>query len=117
MAKKKKYISHKNSHKLRDIGKIILKLMNQNTSKIYNYKQISDGINYKNPRQREQVIQALHILRAENKIRETEKGKYILNLEISDTFIGTIDFALNGNAYVSVEGLEEDIFIHQIFKM
>ena len=55
MAKKKKYISHKNNHKLRDIGKTILRLMNQNTSKIYNYKQISDGINYKNPRQREQV--------------------------------------------------------------
>lgn len=49
MAKKKKYISHKNNHKLRDIGKTILRLMNQNTSKIYNYKQISDGINYKNP--------------------------------------------------------------------
>ena len=113
MSKKKKYISHKNNYKLRDIGKTILRLMNQNTSKVYNYKQISDGINYKNPRQREQVIQALHILRAENKIRETEKGKYIINLEISDTFIGTIDFALNGNAYVSVEGLEEDIFIHQ----
>ena len=64
MSKKKKYISHKNNYKLRDIGKIILRLMNQNTSKIYNYKQISDGINYKNPRQREQVIQALHILRA-----------------------------------------------------
>ena len=69
MAKKKKYISHKNNYKLRDIGKTILILMNQNTSKIYNYKQISDGINYKNPRQREQVILALLLLRAEIKFR------------------------------------------------
>lgn len=113
MAKNKKYISQKNNNKLQDIGKLILRLMNQNSSKIFNYKQIADGIEYKNPRQREQVIQALHQLRAENKIRETEKGKFILNLEIKDTFTGVIDFALNGNAYVSVEGMEEDIFIHQ----
>lgn len=113
MAKKKKYISQKNNNKLKDIGKLILRLMNKNSSKIYNYKQIADGIDYKNPRQREQVIQTLHQLRAENKIREVEKGKYIVNLEIKDTLTGVIDFALNGNAYVNVEGLEEDIFIHQ----
>lgn len=113
MAKKKKYISKKNNNKLKDIGKKILRLMNANSTKVYNYKQIADGIDYKNPRQREQVIQALHQLRGENKIQETEKGKYIVNLEIKDTLTGTIDFALNGNAYVSVEGIEEDIFIHQ----
>lgn len=113
MAKKKKYISKKNNDKLKDIGKKILRLMNANSTKVYNYKQIADGIEYKNPRQREQVIQALHQLRAENKIRETEKGKYIVNIEIKDTLTGIIDFALNGNAYVSVEGMEEDIFIHQ----
>lgn len=113
MAKNKKYISKKNNHKLKDIGKKILRLMNQNSSKSYNYKQISDGIDYKNPRQRELVIQTLHQLRGEDKVRETEKGRYIINLEIKDTLTGTIDFALNGNAYVSVEGLDEDIFIHQ----
>ena len=113
MRKKKKHISKKNEHKLKDIGRLILRFLNKNSSKIYNYKQIADGIDYKNPRQREQVIQTLHKLRAEDKIKETEKGKYMLNLQIKDTLTGTIDFALNGNAYVSVEGLDEDIFIHQ----
>ena len=113
MRKKKKHISKKNEHKLKDIGRLILRFLNKNSSKIYNYKQIADGIDYKNPRQREQVIQTLHKLRAEDKIKETEKGKYMINLQIKDTLTGTIDFALNGNAYVSVEGLDEDIFIHQ----
>ena len=83
--------------------------MNKKASKIYNYKQIADGIEYKNPRQRELVIQALHKLKAEDKIKETEKNKYIVNLQITDTLTGVIDFAANGNAYVKVEGIEDDV--------
>lgn len=110
---KKKYESQKNKQKQREIGKLILSFMNKNSSKIYNYKQISTGIDYKNPRQREQVIQTLHQLLLEGKIKEVEKGKYIVNLQISDTLTGIIDFNQSGNAYVSVEGFDEDIFIHQ----
>lgn len=87
--------------------------MSKKTSKIYNYKQIAEGIEFKNPRQREQVIQSLHILLAENKIKEVEKGRYILNIEISDTLTGVIDFNQSGNAYVKVDGVSDDIFIHQ----
>jgi ribonuclease R len=111
--KKFKNKSVKQEQKLKDIGKLILRFMNKKSSKIYNYKQISDGIEYKNPRQRELVIQALHLLRAEDKIKETEAGKYRVNLQISDTLTGIIDFAQNGNAYVNVEGMDEDIFVHQ----
>ncbi|SEM98483.1 ribonuclease R [Chryseobacterium taichungense] len=112
MPKKRKYISQKNDHKLQEIGRLILRFMNENSTKIYNYKQISDGIDYKNPRQRELVIQALHRLQAAERIKETEKGKYIVNLNIKGTLTGIIDFNQSGNAYVNVEGLEDDIFIH-----
>lgn len=112
MPKKRKYISQKNDHKLQEIGRLILRFMNENSTKIYNYKQIADGIDHKNPRQRELVIQALHKLQADERIKETEKGKYIVNLNIKGTLTGTIDFNQSGNAYVSVEGLEDDIFIH-----
>lgn len=112
MAKKRKYISQKNEHKLREIGKLILRFMNENSTKVYNYKQIADGIDYKNPRQRELVIQALHKLQGDERIKESEKGKYIINLNIKGTLTGIIDFNQSGNAYVNVEGLEDDIFIH-----
>lgn len=105
--------SQKQEQKLREIGKLILRFMNKKNSKIYNYKQIAEGIDYKNPRQRELVIQTLHKLKAEDKIKETEKNKYTVNLHITDTLTGVIDFAANGNAYVKVEGLEDDVFIHQ----
>lgn len=112
MAKNSKFISQKNQNKLQEIGRLIMNFMNKNSTKIYNYKQISDGIDYKNPRQRELVIQALHKLLAENRIKETEKQKYILNLNIEGTLSGTIDFNQAGNAYVRVDGMDDDIFIH-----
>ncbi|GEN75594.1 ribonuclease R [Chryseobacterium hagamense] len=112
MAKKKKYISQKNDHKLREIGRLILRFMNENSTKVYNYKQIADGIDHKNPRQRELVIQAIHKLQAEERIKESEKGKYIVNLNIKGTLTGTIDFNQSGNAYVTVQGVDGDIFIH-----
>lgn len=112
MKNKSKYISQKHDFKLKEVGKAIVQFMSQNSTKIYNYKQIAEGIDYKNPRQREQVIQALHKLRGEDKIKEVEKGKYIVNLKIHGTLTGIIDFNQTGNAYVKVEGVEEDIFIH-----
>lgn len=111
--KNKKNTSHKNEQKLLDLGRTILRFMNQKTSKIYNYKQIAEGIDYKNPRQRELVIQALHRLQATQKIKETEKGKYIVNVNIEGTLTGIIDFNQSGNAYVKVDGMPDDIFIHQ----
>ena len=109
----KKNTSHKNEQKLLDLGRTILRFMNQKTSKIYNYKQIADGIDYKNPRQRELVIQALHRLQSLQKIKETEKGKYIVNPSIEGTLTGVIDFNQSGNAYVKVERMPDDIFVHQ----
>ncbi|WP_312194285.1 ribonuclease R [Epilithonimonas vandammei] len=111
--KNKKHTSHKNEQKLQDIGRKILCFMNQKTSKIYNYKQIAEGIDYKNPRQRELVIQALHRLLATQKIKETEKGKYTVNVNIEGTLTGIIDFNQSGNAYVKVDGIPDDVFVHQ----
>ena len=112
MAKQKKFFSQKKTNHLQNIGKDILKFMSEKSNKIYNYKQISDGIDQKNPRQRELVIQTLHQLLASEKIKEIEKGKYILNLKVKDTLTGIIDFNQAGNAYVKVEGMEDDIFVH-----
>jgi ribonuclease R len=112
MPKKNKYISQKNDSKLLEIGRLILRFMNQNQTKIYNYKQISDGIDYKNPRQRELVIQSLHKLLSNQRIKETEKGKFSINLNIEGTLTGNIDFNQSGNAYVTVENLKDDVFVH-----
>ena len=107
--KNKKHTSHKNEQKLQDIGRKILRFMNQKTSKIYNYKQIAEGIDYKNPRQRELVIQALHRLLATQKIKETEKGKYNVNFNNENNLTGIIDYNQTGKAYVKVDGIPDDV--------
>ena len=44
--------------------------MNKKASKIYNYKQIADGIEYIKTRDTKNVLQALYKLRAEDKIKK-----------------------------------------------
>lgn len=112
MARKGKFTSHKKSQKLQEIGRLILRFMNQKSTRVYNYKQIADGIDHKNPRQRELVIQTLHRLVADKQINQVENGKYSINLQIEGTLTGTIDFNQAGNAYVKVDELEDDVFIH-----
>ena len=112
MPKKSNYNKRKTEGKLKEIGRLILGFMNKQSTKIYNYKQIADAIDYKNPTQREQVIQAMHKLLAEDKVKEVEKGKYIINLKIDGTLTGIIDFNQAGNAYVKVDGMDDDIFVH-----
>ena len=86
MAKNSKFISQKNQNKLQEIGRLIMNFMNKNSTKIYNYKQISDGIDYKNPRQRELVIQAIHKLLAENRIKELKYDFGFDSFNLKDFF-------------------------------
>ena len=58
------------------------------------------------------MIQSLHKLLANKRIKETEKGKFSINLNIEGTLTGVIDFNQSGNAYVAVENLKDDVFIH-----
>src|SRR5690606_33365396 len=46
------------------------------------------------------------------RITESDKGKYIINLNIEGTLTGTIDFNQAGNAYVRIDDLKDDVFIH-----
>lgn len=112
MAKKNSFNNRKTDGKLKEIGRLILSFMKKQSAKIYTYKQIAEGIDYKNPAQREQVIQSIYKLLGEEKLKEVEKGKYILNLKIDGTLTGIIDFNQAGNAYVKVDGMDEDIFVH-----
>ncbi|WP_295840925.1 ribonuclease R [uncultured Apibacter sp.] len=110
MTKKKKIFSSKHKEKLRNLKRNILNIFIKNPNKQYNYKQIATILDYKNPRQREFVIQVLHSLVSEKQLLEIKIGKYQINSQ-KEYVIGKIDFSQNGNAYLIIEGLEKDIFI------
>ncbi|MDR3273393.1 MAG: ribonuclease R [Flavobacteriaceae bacterium] len=109
MAKKNK-IPEKHREKLRDLKREILALFMKNPNKQYNYKQISNTLNQRNPRQREIIVQALQKLTSEKQLLEPKTGKYQLNFQ-EQFLTGKIDVGQNGNAYVIVEGLVKDIFV------
>lgn len=110
MTKKKKIFSSKHKEKLRNLKRNILNIFIKNPNKQYNYKQIATILDYKNPRQREFVIQGLHSLVSEKQLLEIKIGKYQINSQ-KEYVIGKIDFSQNGNAYLIIEGLDKDIFI------
>ena len=62
MTKKKKIFSSKHKEKLRNLKRNILNIFIKNPNKQYNYKQIATILDYKNPRQREFVIQGLQLI-------------------------------------------------------
>ncbi|MDR1876451.1 MAG: ribonuclease R [Flavobacteriaceae bacterium] len=110
MTKKKNKIPAKHTAKLRDLKREILSLFMKNPNKQYNYKQLSEVLNQRNPRQRELIIQGLRELVSEKQLLEVKTGRYQINFE-KESLTGKIDFSQNGNAYLVVEGLEKDIFI------
>jgi len=90
--------------------KQIIEILFKNPNKPLNYKQISASLNLTSRIDKEILIKDLQALLADKKIKESDRGKFKINAE-RDYLIGTIDITQSGSAYVTVEGIEEDIFI------
>jgi len=108
-------LENKYKEKFKKISRKVLEFIGKKPTESHNYKQISKGISLKTKQEKGEVIKSLNVLLSERKIKKTNKGKYKLktkNLEINETITGIIDFNHSGNAYVSVKGIDEDIFVH-----
>jgi ribonuclease R/exosome complex exonuclease DIS3/RRP44 len=98
--------------KIKHLSRQILKVFNQHPKQGFNYKQIASRMGNNDPGSREKIRQKLFELASQNKIKEVDKGKYILVPEQHYHF-GVVDMTSNGNAYVECEDLEHDIYIPQ----
>ena len=106
--RKGKFKSKRN--KISNLDKDILQVFNKNSNKLLNYKQIAAKLNITDPNGRNQVIQALQDLRAQDRLEEIERGKFIL-VPKSHYYEGIVEVTSRGNAYVVCEDLEHDIYI------
>lgn len=113
MGKKQKKIYKKKGKVIKDLTKNIFKILNEDSSKYYNYKQIAAKMGIIDTDGKTQVLRKLVQLTAEKKIREIDKGKY-QSKEDRKYFIGTIDLTSNGNAYFISDDFEHDIFIPSV---
>src|SRR5690606_9578892 len=80
-------------------------------SKSFNYKQIASKLDVTDTQDRNDLIRRLGELAASDRILEEDKGQYRKKAALNTYYEGRVDLTSSGNAYVVVEGMEEDIFI------
>ena len=112
MSKKKKFYKKK-GRIIKDLTRNIFKILNKDANKSYNYKQIASKIGVSDTDGKTQILKKLAELSANKKIKETERGKYQINIE-RKYHIGTLDLTTNGNGYFICDDFEKDIFIPSI---
>ncbi|MFL0091764.1 ribonuclease R, partial [Tenacibaculum maritimum] len=78
MARKKK-IYKKKGKVIKDLTRNIFKILNEDSSKFYNYKQIAAKMGIADTDGKTQILKKLAELTATKKIKEIDRGKYQIN--------------------------------------
>jgi ribonuclease R/exosome complex exonuclease DIS3/RRP44 len=100
----------KNKQRIENLTEAILRILRQNNSQPYNYKQIASKLGLDDASSRNQIVKKLRQLQAKGTIQEIERGNYILTPSVN-YHTGVMDLTSRGEGYVVVEGLEDDVFI------
>ena len=106
----RKKIYKKKGNVIKDLTRKILQILNQSSNQSFNYRQIAAKLKIEDANGKNQIIQKLEALKAQQKLEEVERGKFKI-IQLDKYFIGTIDVTLNGNGYFICDELEHDIYI------
>jgi ribonuclease R/exosome complex exonuclease DIS3/RRP44 len=110
---RKKKIYKKKGKVIKDLTRKIFKVLNEDATKGFTYKQIADRYGINDTDGKNQIIKKMGELTANNKIVQVEKGKYKVNEE-RKYHIGTMDLTSNGNGYFICEDFDDDIFVPSV---
>jgi ribonuclease R/exosome complex exonuclease DIS3/RRP44 len=113
MTKKKKKIYKKKGNIVKDLTRNIFRVLNEDSQKSYNYKQIAAKLKISSTDGKTQILKKLAALTSENKIKEVGRGKFQVAIDKKYS-IGTLDVTATGNGYFITEDYEDDIFIPNI---
>ncbi|SDD73555.1 RNAse R [Pricia antarctica] len=115
MTKKKKKARN---HRKNEITKGIFTTLEKEPQKTFDYKQIAAKLDLTDTQDRNQLIKRLGQLKAENRIEEEDQGKYKVvgsatskNKLGGSTHTGKVDLTGRGDAYIVIEGMDDDVFI------
>ncbi len=106
MSKKPKKLGKKN----KDFTAQIFKILSKEPNKSFNYKQIAAVLELNDTKSRNEIIRDLKILKAQDKIHETEVGKYQM-VSKAEYYEGTVDMTSRKTGYFMCDELEDDVFI------
>ncbi|MBX9888487.1 MAG: ribonuclease R [Flavobacteriaceae bacterium] len=97
--------------KEKDFSEKIIKILSQNANKAFNFKQIGSKLELDDTESRNQIIKDLKILASQNKIIESEPGKYLIKAASQDYYEGKIDMTGRKTAFFVCPDLDDDVFI------
>ena len=106
MSKKPKKFGKKS----KDFTTQIFKILSKEPSKSFNYKQISAALELSDTKSRNEIIRDLKILKAQDKIHETEIGKYQI-ISKAEYYEGYIDMTSRKAGYFVCDELEDDVYV------
>ena len=109
MSKKKK----KRSINKGPLKSELLRVFRQSPKKSFNYKQLAKAIAIKSDENYSLINVTLEKLVKEDKLIDLGRGKYKFKPIKEIPLEGIIDVTSSGNAYVTIENFDEDIFIHK----
>ncbi|MFL9845172.1 ribonuclease R [Flavobacterium rhizosphaerae] len=96
--------------KEKDFSGKIYKILAKDPNKAFNYKQIAAALQLNDTKSRNEIIKELKILASQERVEETERGKYRV-ISKADYIEGTIDMTSRKTAYFVSPDLEDDVFI------
>lgn len=108
MTKKKKRSS---SQKKNEITRGIFTVLEKEPNKSFNYKEIAAKIQISEANDRNDLIKKLVQLKEKRRIVETSPGKYKAIENTKTYHTGTIDITGRGNAYIIIDGMDDDVFV------
>tara|TARA_R110002167_G_scaffold231328_7_gene436567 strand:+ start:7231 stop:9420 length:2190 start_codon:yes stop_codon:yes gene_type:complete len=108
MSKKKK---NTKNHRSNEITKGIFTVLEKEPKKAFNYKQIAAKIGVTEAQDRNQLIKKLVELKEKKRIVEESRGNYMATESTKSYHTGVVDITGRGNAYIVVEGIDDDIFV------
>ncbi|MCG2459226.1 ribonuclease R [Flavobacteriaceae bacterium F89] len=108
MSKKQKRTK---GHKKNKITKGIFTVLEKNTDKSFNYKEIVAQLGITDSIGRNEVIKKLVQLKEKRRIIEESPGRYKALVSSKSYHKGSVDITGRGNAYIVVDGLDDDVFV------
>lgn len=99
------------NHKANEITKGIFTVLEKEPNKSFNYKQIAAKNGITDAQDRNTLIKRLVQLKEKKRIREVDRGNYQMLEDTKTYHEGRVDITGRGNAYIVIEGMEEDVFV------
>jgi len=108
MSKKEKKARN---HRTNEITKGIFTVLEKEPKKSFTYKQIASRMGIVDANDRNQLIKKLTQLKESKRVLEETRGHFRVVASTKTYHTGTVDITGRGNAYIVIEGMEDDVFV------